>query len=118
MSPVILYFYDPTGDDGRGCSDERGFYRSVESAQKKVDEYNAMMLVRKQRELLLSWTKAMEGWSKAAYEHNTLVEAGVREGPYVEPPTFKWVTDITERGKWKALYPHYHIEPMEFEDDS
>jgi hypothetical protein len=113
VSPVIVYRYDPTGDDWRGCGDEVGFYRHESNAIAYVEKRNAELLERLNVQRKAQYDNSVTAYHIERIEHDALYIAGLRSERFnkSEPAPFVELTALPKR------HEHYYYEPMEFDDD-
>lgn len=62
--PFVLMFFDHRADDNRGCSDERGFYRSKARVEELVEGYNRELTDQKNAEAKQRWRNKFREWQR------------------------------------------------------
>jgi uncharacterized protein involved in type VI secretion and phage assembly len=112
--PWTLWFYDPEGNDCRGEHREMGNYRSFDRAHTLAAEYNAEILRKINKKRKDSLEQRYQTSLRTVKEHNVLVSAGLRPGPYKSEPVLETFEPQT------ALVPgrneHFYVSEIDFED--
>lgn len=89
---------------------DQGLFASKEVAQRHADKLNTKIKERNEQAIAEHHEKAMTEYRRRAAEHEALVNAGLRTGPFRENPPTRWAPALGQ-GLWRVS------EPFEVRED-